>query len=162
MRRGFTLLEVLLALAVIALLATVLVGGSATLLRDRSASIDDVFWKACQAARKTAVKTGNPFYLSYDDKTKAFVVDDGSRPQSFPIPSTAKDVAINFLQASGDQSEVLIGGVAVATGDAPPVIFFPDGTCTPFKVQIMEAGSPHILSIDPWTCAQVLTKKTDA
>ena len=51
--RGFTLLEILLALAIIALLASVLIGGSAALLNDRTATPTEVFWKTVQACRKT-------------------------------------------------------------------------------------------------------------
>jgi len=66
--RGFTLLEILLALAIIALLASVLIGGSAALLNDRTATPTEVFWKTVQACRKTALKTGQDVRLGFEPK----------------------------------------------------------------------------------------------
>jgi general secretion pathway protein H len=39
------------------------------------------------------------------------------------------------------------------------VIFYPDGTCSPFRIQFRSTSDAHVLSIDPWTCAQTLTPK---
>ncbi len=158
--KGFTLLEVILALAVIALLATVFIGASASMLRDRTSTPDEIFWKACQAARKAAVKTGDEVHLTFNDKTKAFVVDDEGRLQSFAVPGATQDTTINFLSASdAGRSAVLLGGVAVETGTAPEVVFFADGTCSPFRVQFVLSGNAHVLAIDPWTCAPELVPK---
>jgi general secretion pathway protein H len=41
------------------------------------------------------------------------------------------------------------------------VTFYNDGTCTPFRAQVRTYAGAHMLSVDPWTCAPVLTK-TDA
>jgi general secretion pathway protein H len=161
MRRGFTLLEILLALAVIALLSTVLIGMSAGLLREKSATADDVFWTACQAARKEAVKTGNQVLLTFDDKAKAFLETDGARSQTFPIPGASQDLSVNFLNTQGDRYSILVGGVAIETGTAPSVVFFADGTCTPFRIQIRLPSGAHVLAVDPWTCAKVLAAKEE-
>jgi hypothetical protein len=40
----------------------------------------------------------------------------------------------------------------------PSVTFYDDGTCTPFRVQLRTNAGAHMLTIDPWTCAPVLTK----
>jgi general secretion pathway protein H len=53
---------------------------------------------------------------------------------------------------------VLIGGTVVETEPLAAVTFYNDGTCTPFRVQLRANGAAHILSIDPWTCAPVLSK----
>lgn len=158
--RAFTLLEILLALALIALLTTVFVGASAGMLRDRSSTPDELFWKACQAARKSAVNNGNPVQLIYDDKKKAFIADDGIQPRTFPLPGPTRDLMVSLLASGGERSAVLLGGVAVETGSPPTVLFFSDGTCTPFRVQFVESGTAHILTIDPWTCAEVLTPQS--
>jgi hypothetical protein len=47
--------------------------------------------------------------------------------------------------------------VLLETQPVGHVTFYSDGTCTAFRLQIMRNGAAHILSIDPWTCAPVLT-----
>src|SRR5687768_3117015 len=64
---GFTVLELVLALALIALFASVLIGGSAQLFRDQPVSADEVFWKASSEARKAALSTGRDVKLAFAD-----------------------------------------------------------------------------------------------
>jgi general secretion pathway protein H len=159
MRRAFTILEVLLALAVIALLGTVLIGTSQSLVAGRATSPEQVFWKACQAARKAAVKNGSQVHLLFDDKAKAFVTDGPGSSDAFPVPGASQDMAVTFLSSQGERSSILVGGVAIETGTPPAVIFYPDGTCTPFRVQFRMPDRASVLTIDPWTCAEVLPPK---
>ena len=158
---GFTILELLLALAIIALLGTVLIGGSAQLLSDRPASADDVFWKAVQEARKSALKSGAEIRLTFADdrdKGKAFIVSDGTAPRAFPLPAaTASDLTVSFLTTQKGASAVLVAGMMVETQTIPAVVFYGDGTCTAFRAQFQRGGATHLLAIDPWTCAPVLT-----
>jgi general secretion pathway protein H len=159
--RGFTILELLLALAIIALLGTVLIGGAAQLLSDRPVSADDVFWKAVQEARKTALKSGVETRLTFvdgKDQGKAFVVSDGTTPKEFPLSAaTASDLTVSFLTTQKGASAVLVAGMMVETQTIPAVVFYGDGTCTAFRAQFQRGGATHLLSIDPWTCAPVLT-----
>lgn len=159
-RRGFTLLEVLLALAIIALIASVLIGGSASLLGDRAVTPTDVFWKTVQECRKTALKTGKDVRLAFEPKDKKFLVSDASGRESgtqeYPIPSPGDDLVLTFLTTQKGASMILLGGVAVETQTLPFVTFYSDGTCTPFRAQIQRNGGVTALAIDPWTCAAVL------
>src|SRR2546430_1750169 len=101
-RRAFTLLEILLCLAIIALLGSVLIGGAAHLLNEQPTSADDVFWKAVRDARKAALKAEHDMRLKFDKEKKQFVLVDGLAPavlaadgitkeetpvKVFPIPS---------------------------------------------------------------------------
>jgi general secretion pathway protein H len=52
---------------------------------------------------------------------------------------------------------VVLAGQVVDTESLPSVTFYGDGTCTAFRVQVRVGVDSHILSIDPWTCAPVLT-----
>jgi general secretion pathway protein H len=172
---GFTLLEVLLSLAIIALIGTVLIGGSARLLNDQPVSVDDVFWKAVQEARKTALKTEHDIRLKFDREKRQFLIVDANAPpvttadgllkeetplKVFPVfAPTGTDMTVDFLGAStkGGGSAILVGGVLIESQTIPFVTFFSDGTCSAFRLQVMRNGAAHTLSIDPWTCAQVLT-----
>ena len=172
--RGFTLLEVLLVIAIIALLASVLVGGSARLLNDQPVSADEVFWKAVREARKTALTVEHDIRLKFDKEKKQFVLIDGIAPTTlatdgftkeevplklFPVPTqNSSDLTVDFLGASAKGANLmLIGGVAMESTPIQYVTFYSDGTCMPFRLQIARSGAAHILAIDPWTCAQVLT-----
>jgi len=156
------MLEVLLALALIALLGGVLIGGGSNLLADKPQSADDVFWQAVQASRKQALKDGKDVRLGFDAKEKKFVLSDaassGAAIKDFAIPA-ANDLAITFLTTQKGASMILLGGVAVETQTLPAVTFYADGTCTAFRLQIQQGSSTRTHAIDPWTCAQVLVAK---
>ncbi len=160
-RRGFTVLELLLAIAIIALLGGVLIGGSAHLLNDQPTSADEIFWKAVQKARKEALKSGHEIRLTFvddRDKGKAFLVSDGITPQAFPLPAaTSFGLTVSFLTTQKGASAILVAGQMVETQTIPAAIFYADGTCTAFRAQFERGGATHLVAIDPWTCAPVLT-----
>ena len=172
--RGFTLLEILLCIALIALLGGVLVGGSSHLLTEKPVTPHAVFWKAVQEARKAALKSEHEIRLKFDRENKCFSLIDGLAPsvlaedgftrvetplKTFPIAAEAtRDLTVDFLGASAKGgSTILVGGVLLETRNLPHVSFYSDGTCSAFRAQFARAGASTILSIDPWTCAPVLT-----
>lgn len=155
LRPAFTLLELLLAIALIALLASALIAGSVSLLRDKPTTPEEVFWKVVSQARKQALEEGVEVRVSFDDEHKIFTLDDGASPQTVAIPAASPDAGVDFVPA--DTTEVaLVGGTLVSQVKMPYVSFYADGTCTPFQVQIRERGGAHVTPIDPWTCAEML------
>lgn len=157
--RAFTLLEMLLALALIALLAGALIGGSSALLAEKPSSAEDVFWSTVQAARKAALGAQQDVSLRYDEKAKAFTL---TRPDvgvigSFPLPNPPADLMVEFLSTQRTGGLILLGGTVVETEPLTGgVTFYSDGTCTAFRLQIRVNGGAHILAIDPWTCSPVI------
>jgi prepilin-type N-terminal cleavage/methylation domain-containing protein len=157
-RRGFTLLEVLLVIALIALFGWIFVGASSALLGGRGGSADEQFWAACGAARKQALEKEKTVTLAFDAKTRAFVLNDGTAQVPMPLANLPEDLVIDFHAAqTAGQALTLIGGTLVEAQPIPFVSFYPDGTCTAFRAQIRMSGAAHVLSVDPWTCAPVLT-----
>ena len=155
-RGGFTLIEILLVLALIGLLGWIFIGASEAMLSGKSSTPDDQFWKACAAARKEALEEGRSVLLSYDTKAKGFVLNDGERPVTIPVTGP-DDLVIDFHSTQTTSgSLVLVGGTLVETQPLPSVTFYSDGTCTSFRVQVRVDAGAHTLSIDPWTCVPVL------
>jgi general secretion pathway protein H len=155
---GFTLVEILLALALIGLLSWIFVGESTALLSDRGTSPDEQFWKACGAARKEALEDQKTVLLSYDPKVKAFVLNDGSQQKTLAVTGP-EDLVIDFHPVLSDSSSsVLIGGVLVETEPLAAASFYSDGTCTDFRAQVRTGAGAHVLAVDPWTCAPVISK----
>jgi general secretion pathway protein H len=157
-RGGFTLVEILLAIALIGLLSWIFVGGSTALLTEKGSSPDEQFWKVCASARKEALEEQKSVIVSYDPKARGFLLNDGGKALAVPV-SGPDDLVIDFHPAeSNSSSSVLIGGTLVETEPLTSVTFYSDGTCTPFRIQIRTGAGAHLLSIDPWTCAPVLPK----
>ncbi len=146
-------------LALIGLLASVLVGGAAQLLNNRPKSADEVFWASVEEARKMALKSGEDVTMKYvDDKDsgKAFVLTNGPATKVFAIPQ-AGDLEVSFLSQQKGGPMIMVAGTVIETKKVDAVSFYGDGTCSAFRVQFFRNGATHIASIDPWTCAPVLT-----
>ncbi len=159
-RAGFTLLEILLTLALIGLLAGALIGGSSALISERAPSANDVFWSAVRTARKTALNSQHDIAFRFDEKAKAFVLTsfDGVS-KTIPIPGAPADLGVDFLSTQRTGGLILLGGSVVETEPLPGgVTFYSDGTCTAFRLQIRLNGGASIIAIDPWTCAPVIPR----
>jgi prepilin-type N-terminal cleavage/methylation domain-containing protein len=155
--RGFTLIEILLVVALIGLIGWIFISGSTALLADKGASQDDQFWTACGAARKEALEERLNVVMSYDARGRNFVLSDGASVKTLPVKGP-EDLTIDFHPVGSDSSSsVLIGGTLVETEALAAVTFYSDGTCTPFRVQLRVNNAAHLLSVDPWTCAPILT-----
>jgi type II secretory pathway pseudopilin PulG len=161
-RSAFTLLELLLAIGLIALLSGALIAGSVSLLDDKPVLPQEVFWQASRAARKAALQNaamagGHDVRLSFDVRQKAFLTDDGITPRTFPIAKAPPDLTVDLIPAAGAaDNPALIGGGLGSNAPVSYVTFYGDGTCTAFDVQFRSKGGTQLLAIDPWTGAQML------
>lgn len=153
---AFTLLEILLAVALIGLLSAGLVAGATHLLDGRARTPTEIFWESVREARRTALTLERETRLSFNAEEKAFVVEAEGGGKTFGLPEIA-DLSVSFMPALSTGGALLIGGVLVDTEEIESVTFYPDGTCTPFRVQFRTTGPARVLAIDPWTCAPVLT-----
>lgn len=153
---AFTLLEILIAVALLGLLSAALVTGANHLLDNRARTPAEVFWEAAREARRTALESATDVRLSFDEKEKTFVAHDGRAQQTFPLVEPPRELEVSFLPAQSTYGALLIGGLLVESEAVPFVTFYADGTCTPFRIQFRTTGPASVISIDPWTCAPVL------
>ncbi len=151
-RRGFTLVEVLLVLALLALLGSLLVPGVGSMLRamDERAP-EQVAAEAVLAARAAALEGGRTVVLRYDAETRAFVWD----PPGARSPALPPGLVAELLPPVAGGAVLLGGELAELTPPLRRVRFFPDGTCDPFRLRLREgtSGAPRVLAADPWTAA---------
>ena len=157
-RRGFTLIEIILVLAVVVLLATLLIPGVNSMLRAMSGDEPDrIFWDAVTASRELALTSNRTVLLRFDKEKRQLQWGEGGGAQqkNFPV-----GIALQFLQTRSSGSSILIGGQLIETQEMPLVRFYADGTCDTFRAQILHPpAAPQLIAIDPWTCASVVEPK---
>jgi prepilin-type N-terminal cleavage/methylation domain-containing protein len=170
-RQAFTLLEVLLVVALIGLLSGVLVTGLTRMLNPPPDSPAQAFWRAARAARKHALENATQVRLSYNANDGAFevIAEDGTALDPIQPPAGTRveflsGIVAPTLASNGVNGTVnrLFGSVLDAT-DAPTesVTFFSDGTSSLFRVRIHASMSgadtiTSIIEVDPWTCSPML------
>ena len=159
-RSAFTLLEIIVVIALMGMLAAVLSVGASRLLADRPDSPEQIFWGAVGEARKFALTNQSEVRLRFDRESQAFVASTEQGERSFPIQFEG-ELELNFLGMRKGESSILVGGRLIETSPLDSVRFFDDGTCTPFRAQLIVRGqTPLVLEVDPWTCAEILRSDT--
>ncbi|OHE77654.1 MAG: hypothetical protein A3G75_14955 [Verrucomicrobia bacterium RIFCSPLOWO2_12_FULL_64_8] len=158
---GFTMLEILLVLALIAMLTSVMVVGGRRMFAEETPTPEEVFWQACRSAQELAAISDRDVTLRFDEKEKKLLWTNGTSGGEAAFATTGREVGLQFLPASKNSSSlILLGGQAVEVGEGlPRVKFYPDGTCTAFRALFRIGAASRSIAIDPWTCAPVLEKK---
>ena len=158
LRRGFTLVETLLVLAVMALVSALVLPGLAASLRaiDRQ-DVERVLWDAITQAREAALNANRTVPLRADPAGRRLVWTEGGTTRVAAWPPGAR---IQFLQERPGHT-ILIGGRLREAEEVSLVHFYPDGTCDRFRAQVEEpTHGPRTVLIDPWTCAPVIAAET--
>ena len=159
-RRGFTLLETLLVLGLLSMLAAVMVGGSAQLLRGTARSDpEDALMALLQTIRRQAVEKGKVIELTPTDTADEDEPDfewgeenaGDDRPRTAEKLPKVEGVTVKIL-APESSGAILLGGVATEKALAR-MRFYPDGTCDRVRLDITRNERRSIVPIDPLTCA---------
>lgn len=149
-RGGFTLLEVLIALGLCAIVSGLWVAGAAGLMRGAAREEpEDLLLDQVQRLRRLAVERGAPVEL--------LLLDDGDRlawgedpGDTLALPNTEERRA----RLVGPETEglVLLGGIAQAA-PLSRLVFHPDGTMDRARLETLRNGRVAFLELDPLTCA---------
>jgi len=151
-RRAFTLLEVILAIAMLGLVASLFITGGSEMFRARERTMVDVFWESVQAARLQAVQGDTTVTMRFEEKSRRILWGAAGEPSAVDWPGRN----LEFLPMES-RDTILLGGQLVGTGAIEAVRFHPDGTTDRYRVQMTDAsGRVSRLELDPWTTAPVL------
>lgn len=148
---GFSLLEIVVVLALFALLGALVIGGGGSLLSAASReNAENSALTAIGAARHQAVLAGQTVELRIDEKARA--LDWGTGRANLP-----ENEELHLLPPVRSGA-MLIGG-QLKEETIPRVRFYADGTCDPFRLEISHDNSRRVIAIDPWTCAVLAPEK---
>lgn len=159
-RRGFTLLETLLVLGLMSMLAAVLIGGSAQLLKGTARSDpEDALMALFQTIRRQAVEKGKILELVPTEETDEDAPDfrwgeeslDDEHPRTEEKLPKVDGVKIKIL-APESTGAILLGGVA-SEKTLARMRFYPDGTCDRVRLDINRNENRTLVPLDPLTCA---------
>lgn len=148
-RRGFTLAEVLLVLALMAMVSGVLVVGASTLLGGDKDDPEAALLAALQRARREAVERDAEIELRID--AERGTVSWGERDDQVVTLPASETVRARLL-APRSLGAVLIGGEAEEHPLASLRVH-PDGTCDQARLEVRRNGARRLHDIDPLTCA---------
>lgn len=158
-RRGFTLFEVLLVIALIAVAGTMFLVSVESLGRSSPAdAFEGAFWRALAQGRERALATRRTVELRWDEEAKAFVLSGLAGDTQVPVGGEAagKDCAATFSEEVAANDFILVRGALVTRRPARAVRLFPDGTCQPFAIEFELGTYKRRVVIDPWTGAEML------
>lgn len=161
-RAGFTILEILLVLFLIAAIGTLFVVNIDSALRDQEeATVERAFWDASHEGRLQALYKRQPVVLRYDVESAVFDLSSrGASIATFPAAAVTGEgtpITVQFVQERPSSELVLIRGRLVDTQPIEEVVFYPDGSCTSSWVELHYGSETRQIRIDPWTGAEMLT-----
>ena len=148
-RAGFTLVEVLLVLALMALLSGVLIVGGANLLDGGKDDPEAALLAVLQKVRREAVERDVVIELRIEGDGETFIW--GDRPEQAVTLPVSENVRARLL-APTSLGAVLIGGEAEER-PLPRLRIYPDGTCDIARLEVRRNGARRLHDIDPMTCA---------
>lgn len=148
-RRGFTLIEVVLVLMLIAMLGSVLIGGAMSILKStKEEDPEAALLTLMQKLRGEAVESGQMVEMVQLADDKGFLWG-------------AEGVETLPLREGGPRVRLIkpeFGGASLIAGQMEEtplerMRFYPDGSCDPARVQVRKGDTRRVFAIDPWTAA---------
>ncbi|WPJ94669.1 type II secretion system protein [Coraliomargarita algicola] len=151
-RAGFSLLEIILVFALIALASSVIIANFTTFLSfDDQNNPEDTLRAAIRSARFQAASERTVASLSFDKETGALIVSQG---ESFPLAAPFKDgsAEIRFYLVPPARGMADFPAAERSQLETKEVRFAPDRSSSPFVAEIDSGfGSPKRIIFDPFS-----------
>ena len=153
MRRGFSLIELVVVIALIALVGGLVVINAEAILRGLGEEpVERILQKAVREARYQSASLKESTFLSYDQEAGILKItsETGESRAEFALaPESQKDKpGLSFEQILPGQ------GLEFSREETYPieqVVFRPDRSSTPFQVEIDLGSAAFILRYDPFS-----------
>lgn len=154
--RGFSLIELLLALAIMGLASSLIIMSSDSVFRGvGERPIPDLLQDAVREARYHAGKKKESIQLRFDEENASFVISANSASELSRIPTgydpEETSLEVNFygiLPSRGDGFPEIASAERILVDH---VIFAPDRTSTPFEVEIRVENESSRHRFDPFS-----------
>lgn len=161
--QAFTLIELLLVLALMAIFSSVFVLNIGSLLKDEEIeTLEHEYWRAVDAARTGAVFEQQAHFIEWDAEQSSFLVRSAGVVQRFDVELDSIDeIEVTFEESAAENSYVLIAGKLLAKRPIAKAGFFPDGTCSPYSVSLKVGDFESRFQMDPWTGVQMVESEGD-
>ena len=162
MRRGFTLIELILVIALIALVGGLMVVNARAILGGLGEEpVEQVLQDAVREARFQAASLKQPVLLSYNEENGTFDVrsDTGAELAAFAATGSGTFPGVEFeqiLPAEGIAASSREETVVIAR-----VVFRPDRSSTPFQATIEEGTNAFTLRYDPFSAIVIKDSRND-
>lgn len=152
-RRGFTLIELIIVIALVALIGGLVTINAGAILRGLGEEpVDRILKKAVREARFQAASIKEPAYLRYDKESGEFLVSTGAGAQlaSFDVTPEDEEVKpeVEFEQILPSEG---LDSPRMETVSIQKVVFRADRSSTPFQATIQEGTSSFTLRYDPFS-----------
>ncbi len=164
--KAFTLIELMLTMALIALLSSLFIWNINTLLKQGELeALQNELWGAVEKAKQAAVFSREPHRVRFDEELQAFLVSASGEEIAFQVDTSGLgediELEVQFKVVLPRDGYRLIRGELVTHREIDSVTFYPDGTCTPFSVDLKIGEYESGYQIDPWTGSQLTAPEED-
>ncbi|MEX0325247.1 MAG: Tfp pilus assembly protein FimT/FimU [Puniceicoccaceae bacterium] len=161
MRRGFTLIELILVIALIALVGGLMVVNARAILRGLGEEpVDRILQNAVREARYQAASLKEPAFLYYDEEEGLLRINSGTGRELASFLTTEGEV---FPEIEFEQILPARGLEGFGRDDTAPIdgiVFRPDRSSTPFQVIISEGPRSFTLRYDPFSAIVIDDSRT--